>query len=93
MWCNSPRVSRIPAKLGMLIRPREHGGANRPVTVAIWENGTAALSLHSEWIEAECADGRTVFVVNLSGVDPLKPRRSQPWGDVRLPWHLAQTFG
>ncbi len=61
------------ANLGMLIRPRDRAAALRPVTIAIWEDGTAALSGHAAWIEAECAAGRAVFVVNLSGMGPLKP--------------------
>jgi hypothetical protein len=44
-----------------------------PVTVAIWDDGTAALSRHAAWIEETCARGRAVFVVNLSGVGPLEP--------------------
>ena len=61
------------ANLGMLIRPGERRADHLPVTVAIWHDGTAALSAHTEWITAECARGRAVFVVNLSGMGPLKP--------------------
>ena len=61
------------ANLGMLIRPRERRADHLPVTIAIWDEGTAALSAHTEWIAAECARGRAVFVVNLSGMGPLKP--------------------
>jgi hypothetical protein len=61
------------ANLGMLIRPRERGSDPLPVTIAIWDEGTAALSAHTAWITAECARGRAVFVVNLSGMGPLRP--------------------
>jgi hypothetical protein len=61
------------ANLGMLIRPRERRADHLPVTIAIWDAGTAALSAHTEWIRAECARGRAVFVVNLSGMGPLEP--------------------
>jgi hypothetical protein len=61
------------ANLGMLIRPRERRADRLPVTIAIWDEGTAALSAHTDWITAECARGRAVFVVNLSGMGPLKP--------------------
>ena len=61
------------ANLGMLIRPRDRRPGPLPVTIAIWDEGTAALSAHAEWISAECARGRAVFVVNLSGMGPLKP--------------------
>ncbi|MGH7955377.1 MAG: alpha/beta hydrolase family protein [Opitutaceae bacterium] len=66
------------ANLGMLIRPRDRGAENVPVTIAIWDDGIAALSTHTEWITAECARGRAVFVVNLSGMGPLKPDAIDP---------------
>jgi hypothetical protein len=61
------------ANLGMLIRPRERATERMPVTVALWEEGTAALSVHTSWIAAECAQGRAVFVLDLAGMGPLKP--------------------
>jgi hypothetical protein len=76
------------ANLGMLIRPREQRADRLPVTIAIWDEGTAALSAHSEWIRAECARGRAVFVVNLSGMGPLKPDaiNQGPLGDLYGTW-------
>ena len=77
------------ANLGMLIRPRDRSGPPRPVTIAIWEDGTAALSRHTAWIEAECAAGRAVFVVNLSGMGPLKPDpiNKGPMAEFYGTWH------
>lgn len=66
------------ANLGMLIRPRERRAERLPVTIAIWDDGSAALSAHAAWIAAECARGRAVFVVNLSGMGPLKPDPINP---------------
>lgn len=60
------------ANLGMLFRAPGAAAAT-PVTVAIWDDGTAALSRHAEWLQRECAAGRAVWVVNLSGVGPLRP--------------------
>lgn len=76
------------ANLGMLIRPRERRAERLPVTIAIWDEGTAALSAHAEWIAAECARGRAVFVVNLSGMGPLKPDpiNPAPIGDLYGTW-------
>ena len=76
------------ANLGMLIRPREPRADHLPVTVAIWDEGTAALSAHTEWIRAECARGRAVFVVNLSGMGPLRPDAINPGplGDLYGTW-------
>lgn len=67
-WYSQPRL----ANLGMLFRARSQPGA-LPVTIAIWENGTQALSRHASWIRDECARGRAVFVLNLAGMGPLKP--------------------
>jgi hypothetical protein len=76
------------ANLGMLIRPRERRAERLPVTIAIWDDGSAALSAHAEWIAAECARGRAVFVVNLSGMGPLKPDAINPGpiGDLYGTW-------
>ncbi len=69
-WWSQPNL----ANLGMLIRPAaREAGARMPVTVAVWDDGSAAMSKHAAWIEAECAQGRAVFVLNLSGMGPLKP--------------------
>lgn len=67
-WYSQPRL----ANLGMLFRPRSESGA-LSVTLAVWDNGTEALSRHAAWIREECARGRAVFVVNLAGMGPLKP--------------------
>ena len=76
------------ANLGMLIRPRDRRAERLPVTIAIWDDGPAALSAHAEWIAAECARGRAVFVVNLSGMGPLKPDpiNPAPAGDLYGTW-------
>ncbi len=67
-WWSQPYL----ANLGMLFRPAQRSGP-LPVTIALWEDGTRALGRHAAWLEAEVAQGRAVFVVNLSGMGPLKP--------------------
>ena len=76
------------ANLGMLIRPGESRADRLPVTIAIWDDGSAALSAHADWIAAECARGRAVFVVNLAGMGPLKPDPINPGpiGDLYGTW-------
>jgi hypothetical protein len=69
-WWSQPNL----ANLGMLVRPRERANAGKmPVTIAVWDDGTAAMSRHAEWIAAECGRGRAVFVLDVAGVGPLKP--------------------
>ena len=84
-WYPQPNL----ANLGILIRPRERRADHLPVTIAIWDDGTAALSAHTEWITAECGRGRAVFVVNLSGMGPLKPDaiNQGPTADFYGTWH------
>jgi cephalosporin-C deacetylase-like acetyl esterase len=83
-WWSQPNL----ANLGMLIRPH---GANepRPVTIAVWDDGTAALSRHADWISAECGRGRAVWVLDLCGQGPLKPDpvNHRPFGQFYDTWH------
>ncbi|MFM7752697.1 MAG: alpha/beta hydrolase [Opitutaceae bacterium] len=67
-WWTQPRL----ANLGMLFRPKD-AAANLPLTIALWDEGTAALARHAEWLRAECAQGRAVLVLNLCGVGPMRP--------------------
>jgi hypothetical protein len=71
---------------GILIRPAVVSSAPQPVTVAVWEEGTAAISRHADWIAAECGRGRAVFVVSLAGMGPLKP-------DAINAYPLAAAYG
>lgn len=50
-----------------LIRHREYEGIRLPVIIALWENGTKAISEHEAWIESKCADGYEVMVLDVSG--------------------------
>lgn len=48
-------------------------GKPLPVTVAVWEGGTSALSPHMDWIRGVCAQGRLAMVVDVAGVGALLP--------------------
>jgi hypothetical protein len=67
-WWSQPRL----ANLGMLFRAPGHTG-KLPVTIALWDDGTNALSQHAAWLREECGRGRAVLVLNLCGMGPLKP--------------------
>ncbi len=43
------------------------------VTIALWPGGTTDLATHWSWIQSACAAGRTVLVLNASGVGPHEP--------------------
>lgn len=81
-WWSQPRL----ANLGMLFRARGASG-RLPVTIALWDDGTAALSRHAAWLRAECTKGRAVLVLNLCGMGPLKPDLMTSPGS-----GLTQTF-
>ncbi|MCA0755601.1 alpha/beta hydrolase family protein [Paenibacillus sp. N4] len=53
----------------------------RPVTIAIWDRGTNGLELHADWIKEVCESGRTVMVLNPTGVGPLLPHLDVPGDD------------
>lgn len=80
-WWSQPRL----ANLGMLFRSSAPASGPLPVTIALWDNGTNALTQHSEWLRAECARGRAVLVLNLSGMGPLKPDAIQGRADGLTP--------
>ncbi|MGH7997256.1 MAG: alpha/beta hydrolase family protein [Opitutaceae bacterium] len=65
-WWTQPGL----ANLGVLFRPP---GRGMPVTLALWDGGTRALAPHETWIRAECAAGRAVLALSLSGTGPLRP--------------------
>lgn len=69
-WWSQPDL----ANLGMLIRPRQHDG-RLPVTIAVWDDGTNAVSRHAAWLREECGKGRAVFVLDLCGMGKLQPDR------------------
>ena len=59
--------------LGFEFRAKTLAGKKLPVTLALWNGGTSVLKPHAAWLETECAKGRAVVVLNVSGVGPLKP--------------------
>jgi dienelactone hydrolase len=67
-WWTQPRL----ANLGLLFRPKD-AAEKLPLTIALWDDGSAALARHAEWVRAECAQGRAVLVLNLCGVGPMRP--------------------
>ena len=44
-----------------------------PVTLAVWTDGTSAIGDHEEWIRQEVDDGRSVWVLNLTGMGSIEP--------------------
>ncbi len=59
------------ANLGFLLRP--HGQAPRGVTIALWDDANRALDRHAAWLIRECAQGRAVLLLCLSGMGSLAP--------------------
>ena len=80
------------ANLGMLIRPRERRADHLPVTIAIWDDGTAALSAHTEWITCRVRARPGGVCGESLGHGPAETRRDQPGTDGRSVWDMAQAL-
>ncbi|MBO4355679.1 MAG: acetylxylan esterase [Clostridia bacterium] len=61
-------VQKYLAAYGVLILkgPRETV-PDKPTIIALWDNGTAAIPEHEDWIKARCDEGNQVLVVDLPG--------------------------
>lgn len=44
-----------------------------PITIAVWDGGTSRLHVHLSWIRRTCEAGRSVLVLDVSGVGILEP--------------------
>ncbi|WP_364147694.1 alpha/beta hydrolase family protein [Paenibacillus sp. LPE1-1-1.1] len=65
----------------LLFTGGQQGDRKRPVTIAIWDRGTNSLEPHASWIREVCESGRTVMVLNPTGVGPLLPHLDVPGDD------------
>lgn len=57
------------------------GEQRLPVTIAIWNGGTRALSAHIRWIRQECEKGRQVVVLDVTGAGQLAPNPINKYPD------------
>lgn len=48
-----------------------------PATIAVWDGGTSNLQAHRSWIRETCRSGRTVVVLDTTGIGPLLPYGSE----------------
>lgn len=48
-------------------------GQELPLTMGVWDGGTRRLQEHLQWIRETCEAGRTVMVLDVSGVGALTP--------------------
>jgi cephalosporin-C deacetylase-like acetyl esterase len=58
---------------GYAFRNFTFGDQKLPVTLAIWDRGTNCLRPHLDWLRTTCESGRTVLVLNVSGMGALSP--------------------
>lgn len=58
---------------GLLFRLRKTEGRRLPVTLAVWKDGTAALTRHEAWIQRECRTGKAVLVLDVTASGGLLP--------------------
>lgn len=58
---------------GVLLRHFLFNGKQLPVTLAVWDGGTTAISRHLRWLRKTCESGRAVLVLNVTGVGGSEP--------------------
>jgi cephalosporin-C deacetylase-like acetyl esterase len=58
---------------GMMFRDYHFEGKDLPVTVAVWDKGTAGLQPHMNWLHKTCQSGQAVLVLDVSGVGTVAP--------------------
>jgi hypothetical protein len=56
-----------------LFRDPQRADQTLPVTLAIWERGTKSVQRHWDWIEATCAAGRAIMVLDVTASGALLP--------------------
>jgi len=57
----------------MELRKTEDKNEKLPVTLALWNGGTACLEQHFDFIRKTCLERRSVIVLSVSGVAPIDP--------------------
>jgi dienelactone hydrolase len=57
----------------IVIRRESLADERLPVTIALWPGGTGRMQTHEPWIRETCAAGRTVMVLDVTGVGALAP--------------------
>ena len=71
LWWSQPGLMTHAVRFQDNSQPAPTGGW--PVTLAVWEGGTTAVARHLDWIRATCAQGRSVWVLDVSGSGELEP--------------------
>ncbi len=60
---------------GVIIKPEAWEQQTAlPTVLAVWEDGTKAISAHEQWIRAQCEAGKQVFVLDVPGVGNIEQR-------------------
>ena len=68
-WFSQKRLFNF----GLLIRPEEYEhDMCRPTVIALWDEGSRRTGAYEEWIRKTCAEGKQVFVLDVTGVGDVK---------------------
>lgn len=57
----------------LVFRDLHSGNSNLPVSIAVWNGGSFRLQPHMPWIREQCADGRIIMVLDVTGTGALAP--------------------
>lgn len=71
LWWTQPGLMNHAVRLQADKQTVPEGGW--PVTLALWQGGTLAIEQHWDWIRATCAQGRSVWVLDVSGAGEAEP--------------------
>ena len=55
------------------IKQKEYFDRETSPIIGIWDGGTSKLEVHMDWIHQQCQMGKSVFVLNASGVGAISP--------------------
>jgi len=54
----------------------DYTNTKKSFTIAVWDGGTGNIQSHSDWIRKECSLGKSVLVLDVSGVGVCKPNKT-----------------
>ena len=72
-WKSQDKINNNAA----VIRDFEFIGKDIPIAVGLWTGGVTKIANHSKWIRKQCAEGKAVVVLELTGTGSLMPHNNQ----------------
>lgn len=61
---------------GFIFTGEDYSEVKKSITIAVWDGGTENIQSHSQWIRKECSSGKSVLVLDVTGVGTGKPNKT-----------------